>query len=386
MNLVCNVVGARPNFMKMAPIVAEMRRRAMPQFLVHTGQHYDRQMSALFFEELGLPSPDEYLGVGSGSQAIQTARIMMAFEGVCLQKQPSLVVVAGDVNSTLACALAASKLHIPVAHVESGLRSFDRSMPEEINRVLTDHLADLHFCTEVCGTDNLLAEGISLEKLFLVGNCMIDSLWAHLERAVGRRPWERFGCRAGNYGLVTLHRPSNVDDMATLREVAEALAELSHVMPLLFPAHPRTQDRIKHFNLSFGATLLAEPMGYLDFLGLMAKARLVLTDSGGIQEETTALGIPCITLRDNTERPVTVIKGTNQLVGSSREEIVRAALKAWSRKGGSYNTPELWDGKTAGRVVDVIEHWLSVRYGGTTVSANRSLKQLQPQESRSSGV
>jgi UDP-N-acetylglucosamine 2-epimerase (non-hydrolysing) len=211
---------------------------------------------------------------------------------------------------------------------------------------------------------------------------MIDSLWAYLERAVGRRPWERFAYRAGNYGLVTLHRPSNVDDTSTLREVADALAELSQVMPLAFPAHPRTQDRIKRFNLNFGATVPAEPMGYLDFLGLMAKARLVLTDSGGIQEETTALGIPCVTLRDNTERPVTVKKRTNQLVGNSREGIVRAALTAWRRNGGSCDTPELWEGKAASRVVDVIECWLSFRYGRTAASGHRSIKQVQPQELR----
>ncbi len=377
MNLVCNVVGARPNFMKMAPIVAEMRRRGMPQLFVHTGQHYDRQMSDLFLEELGLPAPDVSLGVGSGSQAVQTGRILMAFEEVCLQKQPSLVVVAGDVNSTLACALAASKLHIPVAHVEAGLRSFDRAMPEETNRVLTDHLADLHFCTEISAIDNLLAEGISSDKIFLVGNCMVDSLWTHLERAVACCPWKRFGYRAGNYGLVTLHRPSNVDDEETLQEVARALAELSEVMPLLFPAHPRTQDRIKRSNLSFGATTITEPMGYLEFLGLMAKARLVLTDSGGIQEETTALGIPCITLRNNTERPVTVKKGTNQLVGVSREGIVSSGLAAWKGNRGSYSIPELWDGKAAGRIVDIIECWLSNRSCHTTVSAGTPHEQVQ---------
>jgi len=368
MKLVCSVVGARPNFMKMAPVVAEMRRRGMQQVFVHTGQHYDRQMSDVFLEELGLPSPDVSLGVGSGSQAVQTGRILMAFEDVCLQKQPSLVVVAGDVNSTLACALAASKLHIPVAHVEAGLRSFDRAMPEEINRVLTDHLADLHFCTESSGVDNLMAEGICSEKVFLVGNCMVDSLWSHLEKAVSGRPWERFDFREGNFGLVTLHRPSNVDDEETLQEIARALAELSQEMPLLFPAHPRTLDRIKHSHLSFGATMLVEPMGYLEFLGLMARARLVLTDSGGIQEETTALGIPCMTLRNNTERPVTVKMGTNRLVGTSREGIVSAGLAAWKRNGGSCRTPELWDGKTAGRIVDVIERWLSSRSGHATAS------------------
>jgi UDP-N-acetylglucosamine 2-epimerase (non-hydrolysing) len=363
--------------MKMAPIVAEMRRRAMPQVFVHTGQHYDRQMSDLFFEELDLPAPDAYLGVGSGSQAVQTGRIMMAFEEVCLQKRPSLVVVAGDVNSTLACALAASKLQIPVAHVEAGLRSFDRAMPEETNRVLTDHLGELHFCTESSAVENLMAEGISSERVFLVGNCMVDSLWAHLEKAVSRRPWERFGYREGNFGLVTLHRPSNVDDEATLQEIARALAELSEVMPLLFPAHPRTLDRIKRSNLSFGTTTLAEPMGYLEFLGLMARARLVLTDSGGIQEETTALGIPCITLRNNTERPVTVKMGTNQLVGTRREAIVSAGLAAWKRNGGGCSTPELWDGKTAGRIVDVIERWFTSSSSRATASALMLQEQMR---------
>lgn len=359
MSLVCNVVGARPNFMKMAPVVKEMRRRGVNQFLVHTGQHYDRQMSALFFEELELPAPDVYLGIGGGSHAEQTARIMIAFETLCLERRPSLVVVGGDVNSTLACALVAAKLQIPVAHLEAGLRSFDRSMPEEVNRVLTDHLADLLFTSEPSGKENLLREGVPRERIFFVGNCMIDSLRAHIERALLRRPWERFKLNPCAYGLVTLHRPSNVDNEDILRQISAGLEEVSKTIPLLFPVHPRTRKPIKQFNLGFGGTLMVGPLGYLDFLGLMAKARLVLTDSGGIQEETTALGVPCVTLRDNTERPVTLYQGTNRLGGNSRAGIVQAARAALSGDGTILRQPDLWDGKAACRAVDVIDRWLS---------------------------
>ncbi len=355
--MILTVVGARPNFVKMAPIIHEINRRGLPQVFVHTGQHYDAKMSDVFFGELGMPRPDVYLGVGSGSHAEQTARVLLAFELVLLEHRPKLVVVAGDVNATLSCALTASKLGIPVAHVESGLRSFDREMPEEINRLLTDHISDLLFVTEPQGRVNLLREGIAPEKIHMVGNTMIDSLDTHLPAALARRPWEAFGLEAGGYGLVTLHRPSNVDDEAGLREILGALETVGKRWPLLFPAHPRTAKRMADWGLQPEGLRVVEPLGYLDFLGLMAKARLVLTDSGGIQEETTALGVPCITIRENTERPVTMDEGTNQLVGTKRENIEAAAWRAESAVP-SGTRPALWDGKAAVRVVDILGDWI----------------------------
>jgi len=360
--MICTIVGARPNFVKMAPIIHEINRRGIPQVFVHTGQHYDEKMSTVFFDELGMPRPDVYLGVGSGSHAEQTARVMTAFEPVLLEHRPELVVVAGDVNSTLACALTASKLHIPIAHVEAGLRSFDREMPEEINRVLTDHLADLLFVTEPSGRANLLKEGIDKTKIHFVGNTMIDSLHTHLPAALARRPWEVFDLPEGGYGVVTLHRPANVDEEKGLREILGALEEIGARWPLLFPAHPRTVARMADWGLHprgvRRALRVVEPLGYLDFLGLMAKARLVLTDSGGIQEETTALGVPCITIRENTERPVTLEQGTNQLAGTSREGILAAAARLErDQPPRAGRVPDLWDGQAARRVVEVIERW-----------------------------
>ena len=334
MSAICYVVGARPNFMKMTPVILEARRRKLAHVLVHTGQHYDAQMSDIFFDELGMPQPDVSLGVGSGSHAEQTARIMMAFEKVCLDQTPPLVVVGGDVNSTLACAVVAAKLQIPVAHVEAGLRSFDRSMPEEINRVLTDHIASLLFTTEPSGNENLLQEGIPQEYIHFVGNPMIDSLRRHLDKALASRPWEKFALKPSCYGLVTLHRPANVDDPDVLFEISSALKEISEEISLLFPVHPRTRQRIEQFGIDLGSLKVAEPLGYIDFLGLMAKASLVITDSGGIQEETTALGVPCITLRLNTERPITLERGTNRLAGikqSSRRGPRRACPKKLER-------------------------------------------------------
>jgi UDP-N-acetylglucosamine 2-epimerase (non-hydrolysing) len=359
MSLVCNVVGARPNFMKICPIIRELETRGISQALVHTGQHYDGLMSGVFFEDLRLAPADVYLGVGSGSHADQTARIMTAFEKVCLERRPELVVVAGDVNSTLACALVAAKLQVPVAHVEAGLRSFDRTMPEEINRIVTDHLSDLLFVSEPSARTNLLREGISAESIFFVGNCMIDSLLAHIERALSERSWEQFGLKPGGYGLVTLHRPVNVDDEEKLREIYGALDEVSKALPLIFPLHPRTRDRVNKMGLKGARIEVVEPLGYVEFLGLMAKARLVLTDSGGVQEETTLLGIPCVTLRDNTERPITIHGGTNRLAGRTRNGIVRTAFQTLSSNEINKKRPELWDGRAAHRIVDVIEHWLS---------------------------
>ncbi|MCW5977395.1 MAG: UDP-N-acetylglucosamine 2-epimerase (non-hydrolyzing) [Bryobacteraceae bacterium] len=353
---ICNVVGARPNFMKIAPIVDELRRRGRPQFLVHTGQHYDPKVSEVFFRDLGLPEPDIYLGVGSDTHGRQTARIMIALEEIWERQRPELAIVVGDVNSTMASALVAAKQRIPLAHVEAGLRSFDRSMPEEINRIVTDQLSDLLFTTEQSGNDNLRAEGVAAERIHFVGNCMIDTLLRHLDAAACLEPWREFGYRPGGYALITLHRPSNVDDPATLKALLETLNDLSRRVPMLFPVHPRTRNRMADHGIATAPALrLCEPLSYLTFLGLMAKAKCVLTDSGGIQEETTVLGVPCLTLRWNTERPVTVSQGTNRLVGSDPARI-RAGFEAILDENRTTATrPPLWDGQAARRIVDVLE-------------------------------
>jgi UDP-N-acetylglucosamine 2-epimerase (non-hydrolysing) len=356
--LICNVVGARPNFMKIAPIVHELQRRRLPQILVHTGQHYDANMSQVFFDELGLPRPDVYLDIGSDTHARQTARIMMAFEEICNQHKPDLVIVSGDVNSTLAAALVASKLEIPVAHVEAGLRSFDRTMPEEINRVLTDHVSDFLFTTEASGDDHLREEGISPEKIYFVGNCMVDSLLAHVNAALRQASWERFSLQPGGYALLTLHRPSNVDERENLAPLIEVINEISQQLPVLFPVHPRTRSRMNDWGIAVAPTVLLEdPLPYLTFLGLMAKAKFVLTDSGGIQEETTVLSVPCLTLRWNTERPVTITSGTNRLVGTDKAKIRACVADILAGNWQMGERPPLWDGQASRRVVDVIEKW-----------------------------
>lgn len=370
MNLICNIVGARPNFMKMAPVILEARRRRLNQITVHTGQHFDAQMSDIFFTSLEIPKPDFHLGVGSGTHAEQTARVMERFEKICLEQKPNLVVVAGDVNSTLACALVAAKLLIPVAHVESGLRSFDRTMPEEINRILTDHIASLLFTTERSGNENLLREGIPQDKIHFVGNSMIDSLRTHLPQALASRPWERFSLEAGCYGLVTLHRPANVDDLNAFSEILTALRRISKKIPLLFTVHPRTRQRIEKFGIDLSPMIVVEPLGYTEFLGLMAKASLVLTDSGGIQEETTVLGVPCVTLRTNTERPVTLEMGTNHLAGVKKLSIITAVRQALSSNSANSTLPPLWDGQAAVRIIDVIER--SLVEGGNMSSFGNS--------------
>ncbi|HID61192.1 MAG TPA: UDP-N-acetylglucosamine 2-epimerase (non-hydrolyzing) [Anaerolineae bacterium] len=371
---VIHVVGARPNFMKIAPVIEEMARypEQFQQVLVHTGQHYDDNMSRVFFEDLRIPKPDLYLGVGSGSHAEQTARIMVEFEKVVSGKRPDLVVVVGDVNSTMACAIVAAKLWVPVAHVEAGLRSFDRRMPEEINRLVTDALSDYLFTTCRDANENLRQEGIPEEKIFFAGNVMIDTLLKHKERASDLGVPEQYGLEIGKYAVVTLHRPSNVDEPTVLKGILEALGEIAKRVPVIFPAHPRTQQRIKEFGLADlvkssrlpvaksssreqeSKAWLVEPLGYLEFLGLMADARLVLTDSGGIQEETTILGVPCLTLRENTERPITVAEGTNLIVGSRKERIVAEALRILESGGKAGRVPELWDGRAAERIVQVI--------------------------------
>lgn len=341
--------GARPNFMKLAPLCRELAADArFEPLLVHTGQHYDDRMSGQFFRDLGLPEPAHHLQVGSGSHAVQTAEILKRFEPVLLEEKPDGVVVVGDVNSTAACALTAKKLGVAVIHVEAGLRSRDRSMPEEINRLVTDAISDLFLVTEPDGERNLLAEGAPPERIAVVGNLMIDSLRANLERA---RPPGGVAA-AGRYGVLTLHRPANVDDPARLGELAGALGEIARAMPLYFPVHPRTRQQLDAAGRIEGVHYL-EPLGYLEFLGLLSRASVVLTDSGGVQEETTALGIPCLTLRDNTERPVTITEGTNVLAGTARESIL-AAWSGFLTRPKTGRIPHLWDGRAAGRCRDAI--------------------------------
>ncbi len=345
------VVGARPNFMKMGPVVLELMRRGLQHELIHTGQHYDPNMSEVFFTELGLPRPDVYLEVGSGSHATQTAAVMVALEKHWMAKRPRLVVVAGDVNSTMAAALVAAKLHIPLAHVEAGLRSGDRRMPEEVNRIVTDALSDLLFTTETSAQAHLTHEGVALDKVHFVGNCMIDTLKKHVDAAVAGEPWRAHGVAPQGYGLVTLHRPSNVDDDGALKKTLSMLGTLATTQPLIFPVHPRTKNRLPK-TLPSGVVVV-EPQPYLAFLGLMAKASYVLTDSGGVQEETTALGVPCVTMRENTERPVTVEMGTNILAGIDHQAVIAAVAQA-PAKAASAKVPPLWDGQAAVRTVDVI--------------------------------
>jgi UDP-N-acetylglucosamine 2-epimerase (non-hydrolysing) len=345
-----NVVGARPNFMKMAPIVEEMRKTPEIQgMLVHTGQHYDQGMSDIFFQELGIPRPEIHLGVGSGTHAEQTARVMTSFEKVCLDERPDWVVVVGDVNSTMACTLVAAKLLIPVAHVEAGLRSNDRTMPEEINRIVTDALADVLFTTSRDADENLKREGVDPSKIFFVGNVMIDTLLKHREKALS------LGKRSENYALVTLHRPSNVDDPAVFGEILESLREIAEEMTVIFPIHPRTSKRITEFGFDTGKICITKPFGYLEFLNLTSQAKVVLTDSGGLQEETTIMGIPCLTLRNNTERPVTITHGTNMLTGTNRHRILAGFRSVVSGEWRPSGPPELWDGHAAERIVHVIK-------------------------------
>lgn len=355
------VAGARPNFMKVAPVWRALEAtKRFDLTLVHTGQHYDDNMSKVFFDDLRLPRPTAHLGVGSGSHAEQTARVMLAFEPSLMDADPDLVVVVGDVNSTLACTLVSVKRGVPVAHVEAGLRSFDRSMPEEINRTVTDILADVLFTTSPEARDNLMREGVDEAKIHFVGNVMIDSLSFYRADAEKSKILETLGLEAKRYGLVTLHRPSNVDDAAVLIPLLDALAAISQNCPLVFPVHPRTRHAIERlsFEVKLGRLQLVDPVGYLDFMKLMTYSRIVLTDSGGIQEETTALGIPCLTIRDNTERPITVTVGTNRLVGTDPARIVAEADDALRRDVRGARIPDLWDGKAADRIAQVIARFL----------------------------
>mgnify|MGYP001075422335 CR=1 FL=1 len=361
---IINVVGARPNFMKMAPIIEAMNRypQRIRHLLVHTGQHYDERMSQSFFVDLGMPVPDINLEVGSGSHAEQTAKIMIAFEQVCLREKPDLVVVVGDVNSTMACTITAKKLGIKVAHVEAGLRSRDMSMPEEINRLCTDVLCDYLFTTDHFANANLKAEGIPDDKVFFVGNVMIDTLLKHKARAATLDLGRRLGVSPKNYATLTLHRPGNVDDRSILQGILDALKEISHRLPIIFPMHPRTRKMVEqfgfqqYFNLTdqVAGIWVTEPLGYLEFLHLNMNAALVLTDSGGLQEETTVLGVPCITMRPNTERPVTCEVGSNVLVGCDRQRIVQEAMRFLDGNHGRLGVPEKWDGRAAERIVEAL--------------------------------
>ncbi|MCZ6574721.1 MAG: non-hydrolyzing UDP-N-acetylglucosamine 2-epimerase [Planctomycetota bacterium] len=359
---VLHVVGARPNFMKVAPLYRALKQAGHEQHLLHTGQHYDRAMSTVFFDDLGLPEPDSHLGVGSGTHAEQTARVMLAFEPKLLEVAPDLLVVVGDVNSTVACSLVAAKCGVPIAHVEAGLRSGDWSMPEEINRVLTDRLSDLLFTHCADADDNLRGEGVPAERIHRVGNIMIDTLVENLERAKASPVLAEHGLHPRSYAVFTLHRPANVDTHETLAGILGAVCEAGKRAPVIFSCHPRTAERIRAADgltqsLRDANVHMVPPLGYLDFLHLVAESRLVITDSGGLQEETTYLRIPCVTIRDNTERPVTITQGTNILAGTDPAGIRDALERSYGRDTKDTQIPELWDGKTAPRIVEVLERW-----------------------------
>jgi UDP-N-acetylglucosamine 2-epimerase (non-hydrolysing) len=364
---IISVVGARPNFMKIAPLMRELARH--PDFdhlLVHTGQHYDPTMSDVFFSDLKLPEPDVHLGVGSGSHAGQTAQVMLGFEPVLSAECPDLVIVVGDVNSTLACSLVAAKLQVPIAHIEAGVRSFDRSMPEEINRVVTDALSSLLFSPSPEANLNLAAEGVPPERIYLVGNVMADTLSQAAGLAADRHTFRRWGLGPGEYAVCTLHRPSNVDDPGRLGALMETLGQVSARLPVILPLHPRTARNLQAFGLEARHPqapnlILTEPLGYLDFLSLLSEAKLVLTDSGGIQAETSIVGVPCLTLRENTEWPVTVEQGTNYLVGTDPVAVLAVVEQILAGQSKVGRVPELWDGQAAGRIADVLGAWSSRR-------------------------
>lgn len=365
MPLIYLVVGARPNFMKIAPIVRAIKKLGcdLTYEIIHTGQHYDPEMNAIFFEELGIPEPDVLMAAGGGTHAEQTARIMVEFEKCCVAKRPAAVVVVGDVNSTLACAIVAKKLCIPVAHVEAGLRSGDMTMPEEINRVVTDSIADWFFVTEPSGVEHLVHEGRPRSAIHSVGHVMVDNLLYQYDQLAkisssaleSQSIKERATSCGRKYGVVTLHRPGNVDDPEALRRICAALTDIATELPLIFPVHPRTRAMLDRFAITLGpAVTLISPQGYMSFLNLWRDATIVLTDSGGLQEETTALGVPCITLRDSTERPITVDQGTNVLAGTDPTRIVAEARKVLRGEGKLGRRPTLWDGKAAERIVAVL--------------------------------
>lgn len=368
------VAGARPNFMKIAPIIRAIEADGRLRYkLIHTGQHYDRDMNDVFFAELGIPQPDVFMGCGGGTHAQQTAKIMVGFEELCSAKRPDCVLVVGDVNSTLACAIVAKKLGVPVAHVEAGLRSGDMAMPEEINRIVTDSISDWFFVTEPAGVANLRWEGKPDSAIHFVGHVMVDNLLYQAQQLksadVSRFETSGYKSRNPNYGVITLHRPSNVDDRTVFAAIAGALRQISIGLPLIFPVHPRTRGNMERFGIDMGPSVtLVGPQGYMEFLNLWKDARVVVTDSGGLQEETTALGVPCVTVRENTERPITVDEGTNVLAGTHPEEIVKAAKAAIASGGKRGRRPHLWDGRAAERIVAVLAGDL---VGSTPESSDR---------------
>ena len=357
---IVSIVGTRPNFIKIAPLVNEMsKHKEIKQMLVHTGQHYDKSMSRAFFDDLGIPKPDANLGVGSASDVTQTARIMLKLEKVLRKEKPDLTIVVGDVNSTFAAAVAAKKCGVKVAHVESGLRSFDTAMPEEINRILTDHVSDFLFTTEESGNKNLENEGIESNKVFFVGNVMIDTLLNHREKSEKSRILNSLKIKKGNYCVLTLHRPSNVDNKKSLNHILEILNKIQQKIKIIFPVHPRTLKNLKHYNLlnkikNSKNIILTESLGYLDFLSLMSNSKFVITDSGGIQEETTVLQVPCVTIRNNTERPITIQQGTNMLVSTDKAKILEVCNKLITGTNVKGKILKFWDGKAAKRIVDIL--------------------------------
>ncbi|MDD3819179.1 MAG: UDP-N-acetylglucosamine 2-epimerase (non-hydrolyzing) [Actinomycetota bacterium] len=379
MRLIHLIVGARPNFMKMAPLYRELSlssNRYEPQ-IIHTGQHYDEQMSKLFFNDLAMPEPCAYLNVGSGTQGKQTARIIERYEDLILSgNKPDLVIVAGDVNSTIACALVAKKLYIPVAHLESGLRSYDDRMPEEINRVLSDRISDILLTPSLDANKNLEKEGIDPEKIYFVGNIMIDSLVAHKEKAENSNIFHQLNMLPNEkYALVTLHRPSNVDEYEGLKMLLTSLEIIGRKIKIIFPMHPRTRKNIYELGLSSflntnSDVIFTEPLGYLDFLKLEMNAKFILTDSGGIQEESTYFGVPCLTLRENTERPITITEGTNHLVDLNVESIVNSAREIIEGNVKKGKIPKYWDGKTAERIVKVLDEWFEKKEEATENNEN----------------
>jgi len=355
------VAAARPNFMKVAPLLKEIKKhKKIKPILVHTGQHYDYQMSGVFFKELGVPKPGYNLGVKAGLHGEQTGKTMIEFEKVCLKEKPDLVIVVGDVNATLACALVAAKLHIKVAHIEAGLRSRDMSMPEEINRILTDHISDYLFTTEDEANKNLLKEGINKKKIFFVGDIMVDSLRLAQKKIKKINILNKFGFKKKNYIFLTMHRPSNVDNKKILTSLLQTLNIISQKLPIIFPIHPRTKDRIKRFNLDNKLKnkniILTSPLSYSETVYLLINARLIITDSGGIQQETTSLGVPCLTIRENTERPITITQGTNVLCGYNQNKIIKETNKILAGKQKKSKIPKYWDGHTAERIIKMLNN------------------------------
>ncbi len=358
--MVISVVATRPNFIKMAPVIEQLKLNKIENYFVHTGQHYDDNMSDIFFKDLNMPAPNHFMNIRPGSHAEQTAEVLIKFEKLCMELKPKLVIVAGDVNSTLSCALAAAKLNIPIAHIEAGLRSFDKRMPEEVNRVLTDHVSDILFATERNAIENLKNENILKQKIHFVGNCMIDSLIKNKLEIKKNNAMKKYRLEKDDYCIATIHRPSNVDSGQNLKDLGSFLNKLSNKCKVVFPIHPRTKKMIEKFSISLSKNIiLLNPLSYFEFLNLVSNCKFVLTDSGGIQEETTFLGIPCITLRENTERPSTVDVGTNHIVGLNYKRAFELIMDIMANIHKSKNIPEKWDGKSSLRIIKIIKNFLN---------------------------